>query len=182
MAYWLVMMSEENYRYTIENGVYGLPGGLIKLKDRIKPGDRLVVYIFKDGCSELCQSFVAVLEVTGEWRKSNKPMWPDEVREGNVRYPWVINVKPIAVGKVNFNDVKDELSRILHRNIDNPGKLRVHMMRELPSSVGELIEGRLRVRAEAGGALGRLSLAMPSSSTWLRILGSGLALGLKPNT
>ena len=54
MGYWLVMMTEENYRYTVENGVYGLPEGLGRLKEGIRPGDRLVVYIVKRGCSELC--------------------------------------------------------------------------------------------------------------------------------
>ncbi|BDR91062.1 EVE domain-containing protein [Vulcanisaeta souniana] len=82
------MMNEENYRHTIEKGIYGLPEKSSKLKELIEPGDRLVVYITKKECRELCGSFTAILEVIGEWRKSSKPLWPDEVREGRILYPW----------------------------------------------------------------------------------------------
>ena len=151
MTYWLIIMSEENYRYTIENGVYGLPEGSSWLKDQIRPGDRLVVYIGKSNCSELCQSFVAVLEVTSEWRESSGPTWPDETREGKVLYRWVINVKPIVIGRVNFNDIKDKLPNDLSKGID----LKAYR-RELPNNVGEFIEERLRcelIKDIYGGSL-----------------------------
>ena len=155
VGYWLVMMTEENYRYTVEHGVYGLPEGLSGLKDRIRPGDRLVVYVVRRGCSELCQSFTAVLEVVGEWRESSRPMWPDEVREGRVLYPWVVNVRVVVEGRVEFENVKGELSRILNSEVGSPSELRVYMMRELPSGFGELIEEKLRSTPRTTGAVER---------------------------
>ncbi|MEL9909421.1 MULTISPECIES: EVE domain-containing protein [Thermoprotei] len=144
MGYWLVMMSEENYRYTVENGVYGLPEGLSRLRDRIRPGDKLVIYIVKKNCKELCRSFVAVLEIVNGWRKSNMPNWPDEVREGRILYPWIVNVSAVAKGRIEFDNIKSEISRILGKTLENPSELRVYMLRELPSDFGEFVEGRLR--------------------------------------
>ncbi|MGC8544023.1 MAG: EVE domain-containing protein, partial [Vulcanisaeta sp.] len=129
-------------------GVYGLPKKSSKVRNLIKHGDRLVVYIMKRDCKELCGSFVAVLEAVGEWRRSNSPLWPDEVREGKILYPWIINVKVIVNGTVKFAEVKDELSKLLGREIKDPGKLRPYSVyysgKPLPSGVGELIEGKLR--------------------------------------
>lgn len=142
--YWLVMMTEENYRYTVEHGVYGLPEGLSWLSNRIRSGDRLVIYIKREGCSELCQSFVAVLEVAGDWEESSKPTWPDEVKEDRILYPRIVDVRALVTGRVSFDDVKDMFSRAFNREITNPGELRVYMSKELPSGVGEYIEDRLR--------------------------------------
>lgn len=159
MTYWLVMMTEENYRHTLEKRIYGLPAKLSRIKDLIKPGDKLVVYVMKKGCSELCSSFTAVLRVAGDWRMSTRPFWPDEVREGKVKYPWVVDVEAVAVGKVEFGSVKGEISRLLSRNISSPDKLRIYMWGRngLPSVVGELIEERLKSTPIAGGEKAGLS-------------------------
>ena len=138
------MMSEENYRFTIERHIYGLPEGLEWLRGRIRSGDRLVVYVIKRGCKELCRSFVAVLEVVSEWKRSTGPTWPDEVRENRVLYPWIVNVRVVAEGKIEFDSVRNEISKILGINIENPQILRGYMQKELPSDFGKLIEERLR--------------------------------------
>ena len=142
--YWLVMMTEENYRYTIKHGIYGLPEGLSWLSNRIRSGDRLVIYIKREGCSELCQSFVAVLEVAGDWEESSEPTWPDEKKKGKVLYPRIVDVRALVTGRVSFDDVRDVFSRAFNREITNPGELRVYMSKELPSGVGEYVEDRLR--------------------------------------
>ena len=111
---WLVMMSEGNFNYTIKHGIYGLPGGSAeRLRGLINIGDYLLVYVIKRGCSELCESFAAVLEVAGGWRGSSKPTWPDEVEEGVVKYPWVVDVKVVVKGRVSYSEVYSELSRLL---------------------------------------------------------------------
>jgi len=111
---WLVMMNEENFNYTINHGIYGLPGrSAERLRALINVGDHLLVYVIKRGCSELCESFAAVLEVIGGWRGSGKPTWPDEVREGVVKYPWVVDVKVVVKGRVSYSEVYTELTRLL---------------------------------------------------------------------
>ncbi|ABP51068.1 MULTISPECIES: EVE domain-containing protein [Pyrobaculum] len=151
--YWLTMLDEDNFRYTVERGIYGLPEGAGDEAKLIKPGDRLVVYIMKKGCRELCQSFTAVLEVAGEWQRSKKPTWPDEVREGRVKYPWVVNVKVLIMGKVEFAKIKEKLQRLLGIGDLDPSRLRLYALyyarRPLPPGVGELVEAELRKSAAA---------------------------------
>jgi len=117
---WLVMMNEENFNYTINHGIYGLPGrSAERLRALINVGDHLLVYVIKNGCSELCGSFAAVLEVIGGWRGSDKPTWPDEVRKGVVKYPWVVDVKVVVKGRVSYSEVYTELTRLPLEDIRN---------------------------------------------------------------
>lgn len=147
--YWLVMMSEENYRYMRSHLIYGLPESSKDLAEEIKPGDRLVVYIMmKKNCKELCGSFTAVVEVVGEWRESSKPQFPEEEEEGRILYPRIVNVKFIAEGVVKFDEVKDELSKVLGKKDLTPWILTLSSLyyskKPLPEEAGELIERALR--------------------------------------
>ncbi|MGC9118519.1 MAG: EVE domain-containing protein [Thermoproteus sp.] len=147
MDYWLAMMTEENFRRCEERGLYGAPKkGAEFAASHIKKGDRLVVYVVKEGCSELCQSFVAVWEVAGGWRPSKKPIWPDEEREGRVKYPKVVEIKPVARGVLRLTDAARELEKfdISQRS------LRLYSFyyrrRPIPRELGEYVE-----RALGGG-------------------------------
>ena len=95
--YWLAMMPEENLKFTLARQIFAYPSKTGKAaKSRIEPGDRIVVYVIKKGCEEYCASFAAVLEVAGPWRPSRGPTWPDEAREGKVKYDPVVDVKVAA--------------------------------------------------------------------------------------
>jgi predicted RNA-binding protein len=107
-------MNEENLRYTIEHGIYGIPNKRAeKLVQQVRVGDRIVVYVMKEDCKDLCESFAAVLEVVSDWRRSSKPTWPDEAKDSKVEYPWVVDVRVLASGKVPIDEVYSELSKIL---------------------------------------------------------------------
>lgn len=157
MDYWLVMLNEENYLVCEEKRLYGTPRDYTKL---VKPGDKLVVYVLKEGCRELCQSFAAVWEVAGRWRESAGPTWPDEVEEGRVKYPWVVEVKPVAAGRLPIGEVAPLLAKY---GIDGPQKLRLYSLyyrrAPLPPELGRAIEERLSAsvppsqHAAAGGRL-----------------------------
>ncbi|AAL62650.1 conserved hypothetical protein [Pyrobaculum aerophilum str. IM2] len=153
--YWLTMLPEENFKRVVELGLYGLPASVAEMAKRIKPGDRLVVYIMKEGCRELCQSFAAVLEVVGQWRRSNKPIWPDEAREGRVKYPLVVDVKAVAMGKAEFSKIRERLEELIGAEGLDPKKLRLYALyyakRPLPPGVGEFIEELRRAERRAAG-------------------------------
>ena len=158
--YWLVLMSEENYWYTVKNGIYGIRRACSErfkdFKAKVRPGDRLIVYVLKGKrCGDLCGSFVAILEVVSEWRESNKPTWPDEIKKNEILYPWIINVKVIINGKVTLDEIKDELSRITNRKVDNIRGIRALSMcfsrKPLPKGVGELIEEKLKKSSKGIG-------------------------------
>jgi predicted RNA-binding protein len=159
-------MNEENLRYTIEHGIYGIPNKRAeKLVQQVRVGDRIVIYVMKKGCGELCESFAAVLEVVSDWRRSSKPTWPDEVKDNEVKYPWVVDVRVLASGKVPIDEVYSELSKILpleesqgklsksKRVIGFGTKLRIFGMnfskKPVPNELCELIMRRLRAINEA---------------------------------
>jgi predicted RNA-binding protein len=168
-------MNEENLRYTIEHGIYGTPKGSSELKSKIRVGDRIVVYVRKRGCSELCESFAAVLEVVSDWRRSSKPTWPDEVRDNEVKYPWVVDVRVLASGKVLIDEVYSELSKILPLE-ESQGKLSGSKLRifgmnfskkPVSNELCELIMRRLR----AGS---KVAFEHETVKDWLREIGEVL--------
>ena len=150
--YWLVLMSEENYWYTIKNGIYGIRRACSErfkdFKAKVRPGDRLIVYVLKGKrCSDLCGSFVAILEVVSEWRESNKPTWPDEIKKNEILYPWVINIKALISGRIALEDIKDDFSKKIGKNIDIKSIRALSMCfsrKPLPDEIGQFIEERLR--------------------------------------
>jgi len=181
---WLALMNEENLRYTIEHGIYGITSKRAeKLVQQVRVGDRIVVYVMKKGCGELCESFAAVLEVVSDWRRSSRPTWPDEVRGNEVKYPWVVDVRILASGKVPIDEVYSELSKILpleesqsklsksKRVIRFGTKLRRFGMnfskKPVPNELCELIMRRLR----AGS---KVAFEHETVKDWLREIGEVL--------
>ncbi|MCU7787506.1 EVE domain-containing protein [Pyrobaculum sp. 3827-6] len=153
MDYWLVMLPEESYRWSEERGLYGAPAKTAEFAvGNIKRGDRLVVYVVKEGCSELCQSFVAVWEVAGEWRRSRRATWPDEEREGRVKYPWVVEVRPVARGVLRIGDALEGLREF---GVGSPSALRLfsyyYRRGPLPRGFGEFVERALGGAGGGGG-------------------------------
>jgi len=173
---WLALMNEENLRYTIEHGIYGIPNKRAeRLVQQVRVGDHIVVYVMKKGCSELCESFAAVLEVVSDWRRSSKPTWPDEVRDNEVKYPWVVDVRVLASGKVPIDEVYSELSKILPLE-ESQGKLSGSKLRifgmnfskkPVSNELCELIMRRLR----AGS---KVAFEHETVKDWLREIGEVL--------
>jgi len=56
--------------------------------------------------------FVGAFRVTSSWFREDEPLWPDEVREGRVKYPWRIRLEPIKLGIADFNELIPKLSFI----------------------------------------------------------------------
>jgi len=173
---WLVLMNEENLRYTIEHGIYGIPSKRAeKLVQQVRVGDRIVVYVMKEDCKDLCESFAAVLEVVSDWRRSSKPTWPDEVKDNEVKYPWVVDVRVLASGKVLIDEVYSELSKILPLE-ESQGKLSGSKLRifgmnfskkPVSNELCELIMRRLR----AGS---KVAFDHETVKDWLREIGEVL--------
>lgn len=152
--YWLVIISAENYEVVKDKGIYGTPSD--RAINRARPGDRLIFYVEETGCDEnryrYCGSFVAVAELVGNWYPEETPLWPDEVREGKLKYPLRVELcflKELTSGgtPVKLGEVKDELSRALSKKIENGGNLRPYYLRSdpLPPEFLKVILPRLGV-------------------------------------
>ena len=181
VRYWLAIMPEENFKFTIARQIFAYPSRTgERARSQIEPGDRIVVFVTKQGCVEYCGSFAAVLEVAGPWRKSQGPTWPDEVREGKVKYDPVVDVKVVAKGKVEVGEVAGELSRILGREVKGGAELRTLEARQLPEAAGRLIEEKMKVlarpaKAEEAGEKARAS----HEDLRAKVMEVGEALGLR---
>ena len=72
-----------------ETNVYGAPEATRgrHIRDLVKPGDVLIFYVTKRGSKRLGGKFVGAYRVVSEWFHEEKPLWPNEAREGRVKYP-----------------------------------------------------------------------------------------------
>ena len=152
--YWLAMMSEENFNTVLARQVFGFPSRIGKnLSQKVKPGDKIIVYVTKRDCKDYCRSFAAVLEVAGPWRESPGPTWPDEVREHEVKYNPIVDVRVLVEGKLSLDEAAGELGK-LGLKIESVRDLRrLYLMQglagPLPEAAGRLIEKILARSAKA---------------------------------
>ena len=110
MACWLFAVSEENWGVVREMNVFGVPERARRAVELVKPGDTLVFYVSKKNSKRLGGLIVGVYRVGSTWFREDKPLWPDEVREGLVKYPWRIRIEPIRLGAVPYVEVAGRLS------------------------------------------------------------------------
>jgi predicted RNA-binding protein/DNA-binding Lrp family transcriptional regulator len=140
--YWLIIVRERTFMEILERGVYGCSDphcGL--LMTRVRRGDRLVVFVSGFGCKSYCKSFTAILEVVGDWAKAKVGNWTG-----------VVDVKPIALGRVELGTIANKLGFVRGRkNITealhsvDPTNPRAT---PIPTQDAELIMGEMRRQAE----------------------------------
>jgi len=112
--YWIITVSEENWSVIVENNIYGAPeaGGVKPAHKLIRPDDVVLFYVMKKRSKRLGGKFVGTFKVVSEWYREDKPLWPDEKREGRVKYPWKIKLEPIKLGVAEFEELIPILSFI----------------------------------------------------------------------
>jgi len=71
-----------------EISVYGAPEVARgrHIRELVKPGYALIFYVTKRASKRLGGKFVGAYRVVSEWFREEKPLWPDEAREGRVKY------------------------------------------------------------------------------------------------
>jgi predicted RNA-binding protein len=86
--YWVIPLSEENWFVVKEISVYDAPEVARgrHIRELVKPGDALIFYVTRRGSKRLRGKFVGAYRVASEWFREEKPLWPDEAREGRVKY------------------------------------------------------------------------------------------------
>ncbi|ADY01716.1 hypothetical protein VMUT_1511 [Vulcanisaeta moutnovskia 768-28] len=105
--YWLVIVRERVFMGIVETGLFGCRDpecGL--LMTRVKPGTRLVLFVSGFDCKSYCKSFVGIFEAVNDWVKASKKLndWSH-----------MVEVKPIALGRVELGSIAGKLSFIRGR-------------------------------------------------------------------
>jgi len=113
-SYWIIPVNEENWEVIREEGVYGAPEtqGRRSPQELIKQGDVVLFYVMKKGSKKLGGKFTGAFKVASEWFHEDKPLWPDEIREGKVKYPWRVKITPVKIGVADLKELIPELSFI----------------------------------------------------------------------
>jgi len=146
--YWIITVTEENWQVIKEANVYGAPESQTPRSacNLIKPGDIVIFYVKKKGSKNLGGKFVGAFRVASDWYREDKPMWPDEVREDRVKYPWKVRLEPIKLGIADFKSLVPKLEFIKRKErpsaylVGTPANLR----RPIPEEDAKLIIESLR--------------------------------------
>jgi len=109
--YWIIPVSEENWRVVKSLNIYGAPETKIgrPITQLVQPGDVLIFYVLKRGSKSLGGKFVGVFRVVSTWFREDKLLWPDEVREGAVKHPWRVRLEPVKLGVADFRELAPKL-------------------------------------------------------------------------
>jgi len=108
--YWLITINEDNWLVCKKEEIYGVPESSRGIAVRlIKKGDYLVFYVPKRMSRSLGGMFVGIYEVVSDWFKGKEPFWPDEKQERKIKYPYRVTIKPVKLGCVSLEEIKDNL-------------------------------------------------------------------------
>ncbi|MEM3104939.1 MAG: EVE domain-containing protein [Candidatus Bathyarchaeia archaeon] len=117
---WIFTVTEENWLTVKNANVFGVPEARgRKATELVKPGDMLVFYVTKRGSKSLGGMIVGVYKAASTWFREDRPLWPDEVRESVVKYPWRIRVEPVRLGGASYAELVDGLSFVKNKDRAN---------------------------------------------------------------
>ena len=114
-----------------------------RMINKVRPGDVLLVYVNKSGCSKYCGVFAVALEVVSDWFDAEKPQFPDEVAEGTLKYVKLVRVRAIATGSVKPEEIANELE-ILRGRKKLWVSLYYYAMKPIPQKDAQTIINKLK--------------------------------------
>jgi predicted RNA-binding protein len=129
MKYWLCVTNQENWEVIRERNIWGVEERHRNTISKVKPGDRLLIYVMgtKKENESLSPRIVAVYEAVSEVFTD-----PSRLFKGKV-YPLRIRLRPIAVFSkpLDFRELVPKLGFIKNKRMW-VGHIRGKAMREIP--------------------------------------------------
>ncbi len=144
MRYWLCITNRDNWKVIKEKNVWGgVPKRHRNTIARVKPGDRLIIYVKQERKDKqiLEPKIVGIFEVVGEPYTDSTKIFksPPHLNE---TYPLRVRIKPVKLGELEFKPLIPKLSFITNKKRWS-GHLMGKAMREIPEEDYRLIEGLL---------------------------------------
>ncbi|MDK2795253.1 MAG: hypothetical protein PWQ58_452 [Archaeoglobaceae archaeon] len=144
MGYWLCITTEENWKVIKEKNVFGVPERHKNTIAKVKPGDKLLIYLKQENIGDEVKPsrIVAVYEAASEAFKDSLRIFKTPKGMGNKSFPFRINLKPVKIFEkpVEFKPLIPKL-----KFIKNKKKWTGHLMgkaiREIPEEDFKLIVG-----------------------------------------
>jgi predicted RNA-binding protein len=100
MAYWLCITNEANWKIIKEKNIWGVPERHKNTIAKVKPGDKLVIYLKQDKTNNEIREprIVAVYEVVSEPFKDSTRIFSSKgMRSSGETFPWRVKIKPIKI-------------------------------------------------------------------------------------
>jgi predicted RNA-binding protein len=120
MAYWLCITTEENWKVIREKNIWGVPDRHKNTIAKVKPGDKLVIYVkqerYKDKVVE--PKIVAVYEVVSEPFKDSTRIFSSKgMKSSGETFPWRVKIKPIKIfdKPIEFKPLIPKLKFIMNK-------------------------------------------------------------------
>ena len=142
MKYWLCITTEENWRVIREKNVWGVPDRHKNTIARVKPGDKLLIYLKQERDKEEIKEprIVAVYEAVSEVFRDSSRIFKSPRGMGNETFPLRIKIKPVKIfdKPVEFKPLIPKLKFITNKKKWS-GHLMGKAMREIPEEDYDLI-------------------------------------------
>jgi predicted RNA-binding protein len=136
MKYWLCVTNQENWEVIKERNIWGVEERHRNTISKVKPGDRLLIYVMgtKKENESLSPRIVAVYEAVSEVFIDSSRIFKGKV------YPLRIRLRPIAVFSkpLDFRELVPRLSFIKNKRFW-AGHIRGKAMREIPKGDFETV-------------------------------------------
>ena len=143
MAYWLCITTEKNWDVIREKNVWGVPERHRNVIAKVKPGDKLVIYIKQERVDNVVKEprIVGIFEVVSDpFRESTRIFSSKGVRNSGETFPWRVKIKPIKIfdKPIEFKPLIPKLKFITNKK-KWTGHLMGRSMREIPKEDYNLI-------------------------------------------
>ncbi|WP_457550572.1 EVE domain-containing protein [Archaeoglobus sp.] len=143
MAYWLCITTEKNWNVIREKNVWGVSERHKNVIAKVKPGDKLVIYIKQERVDNVVKEprIVGVFEVVSDPFKDSTRIFSSKgVRSSGETFPWRVKIKPIKIfdKPIEFKPLIPKLKFITNKK-KWTGHLMGRSMREIPEEDYNLI-------------------------------------------
>ena len=143
MRYWLCITTEDNWKVIKEKNVWGVPERHKNTIAKVKPGDKLLIYLKQEKIGDKVKPsrIVGVFEVISEPFKDSTRIFSSKgLKSRSKSFPWRVKIKPIKIfdEPIKFKPLIPKLKFITNKKKWN-GHLMGKAMREIPEEDFELI-------------------------------------------
>ncbi|MFA4640042.1 EVE domain-containing protein [Pyrococcus kukulkanii] len=142
MGYWLCITNRDNWEIIKEKNVWGVPRRHENTMKKIKPGDKLVIYVKQETKKGevLEPMIVGIFEVVSEPYTDSTRIF--KAHTPGETYPIRVKIRPLKIGEVKFKPLIPKLKFIKNKKKWS-GHLMGKAMREIPEEDYRLIESML---------------------------------------
>ena len=100
MAYWLCITNEANWKVIREKNVWGVPKSHKNTIAKVKPGDKLVIYLKQEKVGDEVKPsrIVGIYEVVSmPFKDSTRIFSSKGVKSSGEMFPWRVKIKPVKI-------------------------------------------------------------------------------------